>query len=70
MKIEWDKLGFDLIQTNSFIEYIWRPETGWDAGRLRQGNLELPVSATALHYGQACFEGLKAFRMKDGKVPH
>lgn len=26
------------------------------------------IGATALHYGQACFEGLKAFQCKDGKV--
>jgi branched-chain amino acid aminotransferase len=27
-----------------------------------------PPTATALHYGQACFEGLKAFRMADGRI--
>ncbi|KAJ3231186.1 hypothetical protein HDU81_003954 [Chytriomyces hyalinus] len=26
------------------------------------------IPATSLHYGQACFEGMKAFRMKDGKI--
>jgi len=26
------------------------------------------VGAVALHYGQACFEGLKAFRAPDGTV--
>jgi len=26
------------------------------------------MGATALHYGQACFEGLKAFHQKDGSV--
>jgi len=26
------------------------------------------ISATAIHYGQESFEGLKAFRGKDGKV--
>jgi branched-chain amino acid aminotransferase len=28
----------------------------------------LHIAATALHYGQAAFEGLKAFRCRDGKV--
>lgn len=26
------------------------------------------MGATALHYGQACFEGLKAFAHQDGSV--
>jgi len=30
--------------------------------------INIHISATALHYGQACFEGLKAFHCKDGKV--
>jgi len=30
--------------------------------------LRLHIAATCVHYGQAAFEGLKAFRCKDGKV--
>ena len=30
--------------------------------------LDLHMAATCLHYGQECFEGLKAFRGKDGKI--
>lgn len=30
--------------------------------------VKVHIGATALHYGQACFEGLKAFQNKDGKV--
>jgi branched-chain amino acid aminotransferase len=30
--------------------------------------IKVHIGATALHYGQACFEGLKAFHCKDGKV--
>ena len=31
-------------------------------------NLSLSPSALALHYGQTVFEGMKAFRMKDGSI--
>ena len=31
-------------------------------------HLNLHMAATCLHYGQEAFEGLKAFRGKDGKV--
>ena len=30
--------------------------------------LNIHIAATALHYGQEAFEGLKAFRGKDGKI--
>lgn len=32
------------------------------------GNIELSPAASALHYGQAIFEGMKAFRQQDGKI--
>lgn len=32
------------------------------------GNLELSPAMLALHYGQSVFEGMKAFRMSDGKI--
>ncbi|HAX03340.1 MAG: branched chain amino acid aminotransferase [Tenericutes bacterium GWC2_34_14] len=41
----------------------------WDEGRL-DANDQLTISglSTSLHYGQECFEGLKAYRRKDGKI--
>ena len=30
--------------------------------------LKVDEAATALHYGQQCFEGLKAYRCKDGSI--
>ena len=32
------------------------------------GNIEISPAASALHYGQAIFEGIKAFRQADGKI--
>ncbi|MCR4799002.1 MAG: branched chain amino acid aminotransferase, partial [Bacteroidales bacterium] len=31
-------------------------------------NINMHMAATCLHYGQECFEGLKAYRGKDGKI--
>eukprot|EP00128_Syssomonas_multiformis_P001628 Colp12_sorted_trinity150504_noHs@22538 len=31
-------------------------------------HVNLHIGATVLHYGQAIFEGLKAFRCKDGQI--
>ena len=41
----------------------------WDDGNLIEDNmLTISEASTALHYGQQCFEGLKAYRTKSGKI--
>jgi branched-chain amino acid aminotransferase len=68
MKIDWSSLGFQYMDTNCHIRYVWR-DGSWSAGELvREPYLHLHIAATALHYGQALFEGLKAFSCRDGKV--
>ena len=68
MNIEWDKLGFEFRPTKSNIRATY--ENGkW--GELRTHydyNITMSVAANCMHYGQAIFEGLKAFRMKDGRI--
>lgn len=66
--LDWANLGFQYIQTQSYIRStckngVWSPLESTNEPYLR-----MHIAATALHYGQACFEGLKAFRGKDGKV--
>jgi len=42
---------------------------GWGRpGIVPFGNLVLSPAALALHYGQTVFEGMKAFRMRDGNI--
>ncbi|NLB66448.1 MAG: branched-chain amino acid aminotransferase [Lentisphaerae bacterium] len=66
--IDWNSLGFAYMDTNCHIRYVWR-DGAWDEGELVVSPyINLHIAATALHYGQAAFEGLKAFRRKDGKV--
>lgn len=52
------------------MKFTWREGEGWDAGDLVEGEpfVKVHIAATALHYGQACFEGLKAFAQADGTV--
>lgn len=41
----------------------------WDEGKLVEENvLHINEASTALHYGQQAFEGLKAYRCKDGSI--
>ena len=68
MKIDWQNLGFNYIPANSHIRYTHQ-EGKWSEGQLfREPYITLPIAANCFHYGQALFEGLKAFRCKDGKI--
>ena len=66
--IKWSELGFSYIKTDK--RYISRWKDGkWDDGQLVEDNM-IPVNegSTCLHYGQECFEGLKAYSTKDGGI--
>ena len=68
MNIEWDKLGFEFMPTKSNIRFTYS-DGKWGEGRLTNSyEISMSVAANCLHYGQAIFEGLKAFRGKDGKI--
>lgn len=68
MSIDWQSLGFQYMETNAHVRHVWR-NGSWDEGELvAEPYLNLHIAATALHYGQAVFEGLKAFACKDGEV--
>ena len=68
VNINWEELGFDYIKTDFRYVSIW--ENGkWDDGKLVEDNkLVIEEGAPALHYGQQCFEGLKAYRTKNGDI--
>lgn len=66
--MEWSKLGFSYIDTDYRYHSFWKDEK-WDDGKLVQDSfIKISESSTAIHYGQQCFEGLKAYRAKDGKI--
>ena len=66
--IDWGSLGFGYIKTD--YRYVSNFKDGkWDDGVLTEdSNIVLNESAGVLQYAQTCFEGLKAYRTKDGKV--
>ncbi len=68
MDIDWSKLTFSYRPTSYHIEYHWKDGV-WDGGELKdKPYINLSIAAECLHYGQAAFEGLKAYRGEDGKV--
>ena len=66
----WKDLGFEFRPTRSHLKMVYSKKTkAWSKPVLVEDPyIKLHVGATALHYGQACFEGLKAFAHKDNSV--
>ncbi|MDR1224445.1 MAG: branched-chain amino acid aminotransferase [Tannerella sp.] len=66
--INWSELPFGYLKTDYNVRCYYRSGK-W--GELEVSSSELinvHIAATCLHYGQEAFEGLKAFRGKDGKA--
>jgi len=62
-------LGFGRVYTQNMVLIRYSEELGWhNAELLPYAPLELDPAASVLHYGQAIFEGFKAFRQKDGSI--
>jgi len=66
--LDWSNLTFAYQTTDGNVRYTWR-DGRWDAGVLTvDEQIPMHMAATCLHYGQECFEGLKAFEQKNGDV--
>lgn len=64
-----DKLGFGQYFTDHMFVMDYEPSKGWHDPRIVPwGPLQMEPSCTVLHYAQAVFEGLKAYRTPQGKV--
>ena len=68
VKIDWKNLGFSYIQTDCFVKTEFKKGAWSPLSICRKPSITLHIAATCLHYGQACFEGLKAFSRKDGTI--
>jgi branched-chain amino acid aminotransferase len=63
------ELGFGQIFTDHMFLADFREEKGWYDPRIEPyGPLSFDPAAAVLHYAQAVFDGLKAFRGTDGRV--
>lgn len=66
--INWSDLSFGYMKTDYNVRCYYR-DGKW--GELEVSSSEIiniHMAATCLHYGQESFEGLKAFKGKDGKI--
>lgn len=61
--------GFGKYFTDHMILATWKAGEGWGDGELKSyGPLVLDPAALVFHYAQEIFEGMKAYRWKDGSV--
>ena len=67
-QIDWSNLGFGYMKTDYNIRCTYS-NGAWGELEVHDSEyVNLHMAATSLHYGQESFEGLKAFRSKDGKI--
>ena len=63
------RLGFGNYYTDHMFLMNYDEGKGWHDPRIvPYGPIELDPAAMCLHYGQAGFEGLKAYRTEDGRI--
>lgn len=64
-----DQLGFGKYFADHMLLVDYDKGQGWHTPRIvPYGPLDLEPAAAGLHYGQAMFEGLKAYHLTDGRV--
>ena len=66
--IDWGNLPFGYYKTDYNVRCYYRNGSWGELEISSSETINLHIAATALHYGQEAFEGLKAYRGKDGKV--
>jgi branched-chain amino acid aminotransferase len=62
-------LGFGVHFTDHMFNMDYTPEKGWHNPRIESyAAIEMDPASMVLHYGQAVFEGLKAYRTDSGNI--
>ncbi|AZA11806.1 branched-chain amino acid aminotransferase [Corynebacterium gerontici] len=61
--------GFGKHFTDHMVTIEWNEDEGWHNAQVRPyAPFQLDPASSVLHYGQAIFEGIKAYRHKDGHI--
>ena len=62
-------LGFGTIFTDHMFNMDYNPDNGWHNPRIESYTpIEMDPATAVLHYGQAVFEGLKAYKTDSGAI--
>lgn len=66
--IDWGNLSFSYMKTDYNVRCTYKDGKWGEIEVSDSEYIPLHIAATCLHYGQESFEGLKAYRGKDGKI--
>jgi branched-chain amino acid aminotransferase len=66
--IDWGKLPFGYFKTDYNVRCYYRDGQWGEIEVSSSETINIHMAATCLHYGQEAFEGMKAYRGKDGKI--
>lgn len=67
-ELDWSNLTFGYVPTDYNVRCRYADGKWGEIEVSESDTINIHMAATCLHYGQEIFEGLKAFRGKDGKV--
>lgn len=67
-EINWKELPFGYFKTDYNVRATFKDGKWGDLEVSDSENITMHMAATCLHYGQEAFEGMKAFRGKDGRI--
>ena len=67
-ELDWANLPFGYMKTDYNVRIYYRDGKWGELEVCSEETIPMHMAATCLHYGQEAFEGLKAFRGKDGKI--
>lgn len=66
--LDWKNLAFQYLPTDGYVQSDFK-DGQWGPLQVKtEPYIPMHIAANCLHYGQAVFEGLKAFTTKEGKV--
>ncbi|MFN2396155.1 MAG: branched-chain amino acid aminotransferase [Bacteroidales bacterium] len=66
--MDWAKLPFGYFKTDYNVRCYFRDGKWGEMEVSSSEYINIHMAATCLHYGQEAFEGMKAYRGKDGKI--
>ncbi len=66
--IDWGALPFGYFKTDYNVRCYYKNGQWGEVEVSSSEHVNIHIAATALHYGQECFEGMKVFRGNDGKI--
>jgi len=68
VNLDWNNLPFGYVKTDFNVRCFFRNGQWSKPEKSDSEYINVHIAATGLHYGQESFEGLKAYRGRDGKI--